>query len=277
MGVALEQAHGGEPEKGGCLVDLWTEVLAWLFSAEQYSGPGSIPQRVQEHLYYTGVAVAIAALVALPIGYFIGHTGRGGVILVGITGAARALPSFGLILLLVLLMGVSQRETASIIALVLLGIPPLLAGAYAGVSQIPRNVIDAARAQGMKEWQILFTVEVPLSLPLVLGGLRGAVLQIVATAILVAYVGLGGLGYDIIQGIPLRRFDQTIGTALVIVVVALVVDGVLALATKLATPHGVVVGRLRDVRAREGSPRLAPVTTSVASPEKNETREKEHT
>jgi osmoprotectant transport system permease protein len=277
MAVALEQTHCGKPQEGGGLVDLWTEALAWLFSAEQYSGPGSIPQRVMEHLYYTGLSVAIAAIIAIPIGYFIGHTGRGGVFLVGITGAARALPSFGLILLLVVLMGVSQRETASIIALVLMGIPPLLAGAYAGVSQIPRSVIDAARAQGMTERQILFTVEVPLSLPLVLGGLRGAVLQIVATAILVAYVGLGGLGYDIIQGIPLRRFDQTIGSALVIVIVALLLDGVLAVATKLATPRGVVVGRLNDVRAREGYPRSAPVTTSVASPEENEIREKERT
>jgi osmoprotectant transport system permease protein len=257
-------------------VDLLRDGLVWLLATEQYAGPGSIPQRILEHLYYTGVAVAIAAVIAVPIGYFIGHTGLGGVFLVGITGAARALPSFGLILLLVLLMGVTQRETAAIIALVLLGIPPLLAGAYAGINQIPRTVIDAARAQGMKERQILFTVEVPLSLPLVLGGLRGAVLQIVATATLVAYVGLGGLGYDIIQGIPLRRFDQTVGSALVIVMLALLLDAVLALATKLATPRGVVVGRLQDVRARENLSRSAPVTTAVASPENEETRDKEH-
>jgi osmoprotectant transport system permease protein len=173
-------------------------------------------------------------------------------------------------------MGVAQRETASIIALVLLGLPPLLAGTYAGVHQIPRSVIDAARAQGMTERQILFTVEAPLSLPLVLGGLRGAVLQIVATATLVAYVGLGGLGYAIIQGIPLRRFDQTVGSALVIVGLALTLDAVLALATKLVTPRGVVAGRLEDVRARETSQRLDPVTTAVASPPRKETREKEH-
>jgi osmoprotectant transport system permease protein len=272
----VEQASGCRPRESGGLMDLWRDALVWLFATEQYVGPGSIPQRIVEHLYYTGIAVACAALIALPIGYFIGHTGRGAVFLVGITGAARALPSFGLILLLVLLMGVAQRETASIIALVLLGIPPLLAGAYAGVHQIPRHVIDAARAQGMTERQILFTVEVPLSLPLVLGGLRGAVLQIVATATLVAYVGLGGLGYEIIQGIPLRRFDQTVGSALVIVGLALALDAVLALATKLVTPRGVVAGRLEDVRARENSQRLDPVTTAVASPPRKETREKEH-
>jgi osmoprotectant transport system permease protein len=258
-------------------MDLSRDAFIWLLATEQYVGPGSIPQRIAEHLYYTGVAVGIAALIAIPVGYFIGHTGRGGVWLVGIAGAARALPSFGLILLLVLLLGVTQRDFAAITSLVLLGIPPLLAGAYAGVNQVPRNVIDAARAQGMKEWQILFTVEVPLSLPLVLGGLRGAVLQVVATATLVAYVGLGGLGYEIIQGIPLRRFDQTIGTALVIVALALALDAVLALATKLGTPRGVLVGRLEDVRARERLKRTAPVTVVVASPERKEKLEKEPT
>jgi osmoprotectant transport system permease protein len=258
-------------------MDLFLDALAWLLSHEQYTGEGSLPQRTLEHLSYTASATVLAALFALPIGYFIGHTGKGGTWIVAMTGAARALPSFGLILLLVLLLGVSQRVTASLIALVLLGIPPLMAGAYSGMQQIPRSTIDAARAQGMTEWQIVWRVEVPLSLPLVLGGLRGAVLQIVATATLVAYVGLGGLGYDIIQGIPLRRFDQTIGTALVIVVVALALDAMLALATRVATPRGVQQGRLADVRARESGSRSAPVATVAASPEKEITQQRKNT
>jgi ABC-type proline/glycine betaine transport systems, permease component len=258
-------------------MDLFVEAMAWLFSPEQYRGEGSLPQRTLEHLSYTAGATLIATLIAVPIGYFIGHTGRGGTWVVGITGAARALPSFGLILLLVLLLGVSERVTAALVALVLLGIPPLMAGAYAGMQQIPRATIDAARAQGMTEWQIIRQVEVPLSLPLVLGGLRGAVLQIVATATLVAYVGLGGLGYDIIQGIPLRRFDQTMGAALVIVVVALTLDGLLAAATRWVTPRGVHQGRLADVRARDSLSRTAPVTSVVASPEKEITQQRKTT
>jgi len=249
-------------------MDLFLEALVWLFSAEQYQGEGSIPQRTLEHLVYTFGATLIAAVIAVPIGYFIGHTGRGGTWVVGMTGAARALPSFGLILLLVLLLGVSERVTASLVALVLLGIPPLMAGAYSGMHQIPRSTIDAARAQGMT------AVEIPLSLPLLLGGLRGAVLQIVATATLVAYVGLGGLGYDIIQGIPLRRFDQTMGAALVIVVVALTLDVLLAAATKWVTPRGVHQGRLADVRARASVSRTAPVATVAASPEKEITEQR---
>lgn len=258
-------------------MDLFLEALAWLFSPEQYRGEGSLPQRTLEHLSYTAGATLIAALIAVPIGYFIGHTGRGGTWVVGITGAARALPSFGLILLLVLLLGVSERVTASLVALVLLGIPPLMAGAYAGMQQIPRATIDAARAQGMTEWQIVGKVEIPLSLPLLLGGLRGAVLQIVATATLVAYVGLGGLGYDIIQGIPLRRFDQTMGAALVIVAVALTLDGLLAAATRWVTPRGVHQGRLADVRARDSLSRTAPVASAVASPEKEITQQRKTT
>ena len=236
-------------------MDFFIDGIMWLLDPDQYTGAGSLPQRTGEHLYFTALAVAIAMVVAIPGGYFVGHTGRGMVWLVGLAGAARALPSFGLILLFVLLLGVSGRHLAAFVALALLGIPPLLAGAYSGISQIPRGVIDAARAVGMTEWQILLRVEIPLSLPLVLGGLRAAVLQIVATATLVAYVGLGGLGYDIIQGIPLRRFDQTVGAALAIVVLALVLDGLLALATRLGTPRGVRVGRLADVRARAVAPR----------------------
>lgn len=227
------------------------QALAWLLSPDQYTGPGSIPQRLLEHLSYTGAAIAVAVAVAVPVGYYIGHTGRGSVWLVGLTGAMRALPTFGLILLLVMLVGVSQRALAALVALVILGIPPLLAATYSGVRQIPRSVIDAARAQGMTERQILFRVEIPLSLAIVLGGLRSAVLQVVSTATLVAYVGLGGLGYEIIQGIPLRRFDQTFGTALIIVALALVLDAGLAWATKRATPEGVRVGFGADIRARD--------------------------
>jgi len=231
-------------------MDIIADAWAWLIAPEQYQGPGSLPQRIFEHLLYTAVAVGVAAAIALPLGYFIGHTGRGRVWLVGLTGAARALPSFGLLLLLVLLLGVTQRDSAAVIVLVVLAIPPLLAGAYSGVNQISPRVIDAARAQGMTEAQIIFRIEVPLSLPLVLGGFRSAVLQVVATATLVAYVGLGGLGYAIIQGIPLRKFDQTFGTAVVIVILALALDGALALATRLATPKGVRLGKAIDVRAR---------------------------
>lgn len=234
-------------------MNVFADALAWLVSAENYTADGSIPQRIAEHLWFTAVAVGSAALIAVPLGYFIGHTGKGRIWVVGSAGAARAVPTFGLLLYLVLVLGVSQRTPAAIIALVLLAIPPLLAGAYAGIDQIDRSTLDAATAQGMTSWQLLRRVEIPLSLPLVIGGLRGATLQVVATVTLVAYVGLGGLGFDIIQGIPLRRFDQMVGSALLIVVLALALDGALAFLARVVTPEGVRSGRGADVRARQAA------------------------
>lgn len=234
-------------------MNVFADALAWLVSAENYIADGSIPQRIAEHLWFTAVAVGSAALLAVPLGYFIGHTGKGRIWVVGSAGAARALPTFGLLLYLALVMGVSQLTPAAIIALVLLAIPPLLAGAYAGIDQIDRSTLDAATAQGMTSWQLLRRVEIPLSLPLVIGGLRGATLQVVATVTLVAYVGLGGLGFDIIQGIPLRRFDQMVGSALLIVVLALALDAALAFLARVVTPEGVRSGRGTDVRARQAA------------------------
>jgi osmoprotectant transport system permease protein len=235
------------------------ETIHWLTDPSNYQGEGSIPERIMEHLDYTARAVGLAALVAIPAGYYIGHTGRGKVWIVGVSGAARALPTFGLMLYLVLVLGVTQRVWAALIGLIILAIPPLLAGAYAGIGQIDPKAIDAARAQGMTEWQILLRVEIPLSLPLLVGGVRGAVLQVVATVTLISYVGLGGLGFDLIQGIPLRRFDQVVGAAVLIVVLALVLDGLLAALARLVTPAGVRQGRVSDIRARTNG--SAPVLT----------------
>jgi osmoprotectant transport system permease protein len=238
-------------------MDVFSEAWQWLVDPGNYLGEGSLPQRSLEHLGYTLWVMAVASLIAIPLGFYIGHTGRGRGWAVGITGAARALPTFGLLLYLVVVLGVERREIAAVIALVLLAIPPLLAGAYSGVDQIDRRVLDAARAQGMTGWQLLLRVEFPLALPLVVGGIRNAVLQVVATVTLIAYVGLGGLGYDIIQGIPLRRFDQMIGSALAIVVIAIVLDALFALLTRVVTPVGVRKAGGEDIRAREGSRRLA--------------------
>ena len=224
-------------------MDLFAAALAWLFSPERLEGSGAITVRIGEHLFFTALAVLIAAVIAIPAGYLIGHTGKGREIAVAISGAARALPSFGLILLLVLLFGVLQVPLAAVVTFVLLAIPSILAGAYTGIQAIDRHTIDAARAIGMTEWQILWKVEVPLGLPLLIGGLRNGALQVVATVVLAAYVNLGGLGYDILQGLPLRRYDQMLGSAIVIMVLALAIDGLFGLVQKIVVPHGVTAGQ----------------------------------
>lgn len=229
-------------------MNLLADAIAWIFSPDRLTGSSPLPAAIGLHLFYTFLAVAISAAIAIPLGFYIGHTGKGRNLAVGISGAARAIPSFGLILLLVLVIGVTQKPLAATIAFVLLGIPSMLAGAYAGLEAIDRRVIDAARAVGMTEWQILFKVEIPLGLPLLIGGIRAGALQIVATVVLAAYVTLGGLGTYIIQGIPLRRYDMILGAAIVIVTLALVLDGLFAAIQHLVVPRGVTAGRPKELR-----------------------------
>jgi osmoprotectant transport system permease protein len=236
-------------------MDIFADAIAWLTSPEQYEGADALPLRIGEHLFFTFIAVLIAAVIAIPVGYLIGHTGKGREIAVGISGAARALPSFGLILLLVLLIGVTQKPLAAFIAFVLLAVPSILAGAYSGLESIDRRIIDSARAVGMTEWQILRKVEIPLGLPLLIGGIRSAALQVVATVTLAAYIGLGGVGLYIIAGLALREFDQMLGAAIVIVVLALVIDTLFALLQRFITPRGVAAGRASDSRTRSVRPR----------------------
>ncbi len=219
------------------------QAFSWIFAPEHQLGANAIAARVGEHSLYTLISLLVALVVALPLGYLIGHTHRGREVAVGLSGAARALPSLGLLSILTLVVGFSQAWVAAVIVLVLLGVPSILAGAYSGVQAIDRNIVDAARAVGMTEWQILLRVEIPLGLPILIGGIRSASLQIVATATLAAYVGLGGLGIYIFTGLPLRDLAQMLAGAILIAVVALVIDGVLAVIQRLVTPRGVVSAR----------------------------------
>lgn len=246
-------------------MNLFAEAFAWLFSPERWEGQYALPILLGQHLLYTVSSVLIAAVIAVPVGWLIGHTGRGREVAVAISGAARAVPSFGLMVLLVLLLGVLRVPEAATITFVLLAIPSLLAGAYTGLDAIDRRVIDAARATGMTEWQIFWKVEVPLGLPLLVGGLRAATLQVIATVTIAAYVNLGGLGWPIIQGIPLRRFDQVLGGAILVAVLALVADLLLALAQRAAVPAGIRVAAGPTTKTPRTRRRAASTTASAAS------------
>ena len=153
-----------------------------------------------------------------------------------------------------------------VVVLVILAIPPLLAGVYAGIESIDRSIIDAARAVGMSEWQILGGVEIPLGLPLMIGGLRSAVLQVIATATIAAYVGLDGLGGFLIDGLAVRDYTIAIVGAILVAALALVIDAILALIQKLVVPRGVsrgTAGTTRSTGSRSHRPRTAirmPIT-----------------
>jgi osmoprotectant transport system permease protein len=203
------------------------QAFDFIFTAENWSGKAGLANRILEHLQYTFVAVAVSALIAIPIGLIIGHTRRGSFAVVTTVNALRALPTLGVLLLGVLLWGLGLLPPT--VALTLLGVPPLLAGTYAGIANVDPKVADAARAMGMTEWRVLTRVEVPNALPLILGGLRTATLQIVATATVAAYASLGGLGRYLIDGIMVR-------------LLALLLDGLLAAAVWASAPG---TGRLR--------------------------------
>jgi osmoprotectant transport system permease protein len=216
------------------------QALSYLFTAANWTGPVGLAARTVEHLEYTAAAVAVSALIAIPVGMIVGHTGRGTLVVVSLVNALRALPTLGVLLLAVLLWGLGL--VPPIVALMLLGIPPLLAGTYAGISAVDRTVVDAARAMGMGELQVLLRVEVPNALPLILGGLRTATLQVVATATVAAYASLGGLGRYLIDGIKVRQFHIALVGALMVAALALLLDGALGFAIWASVPG---TGRLR--------------------------------
>jgi osmoprotectant transport system permease protein len=230
-----------------------TQALSYLFTADNWLGPVGLAARTLEHLEYTAAAVAVSALVAVPLGLIVGHTGRGTLVVVSLVNALRALPTLGVLLLAVLLWGLGL--VPPIVALMLLGIPPLLAGTYAGVSAVDRSVVDAARSMGMSELRVLFRVEVPNALPLIMGGLRTATLQVVATATVAAYASLGGLGRYLIDGIKVRQFHIALVGALMVVALALILDGVLAFAVWASVPG---TGRLRPRPHHQTSKSLQP-------------------
>ncbi|HET9893040.1 ABC transporter permease [Mycobacterium sp.] len=215
-------------------------AISYVLTADNWTGPVGLAARILEHLEYTALAVGASALIAIPIGLIIGHTGRGTLLVVGAVNGLRSLPTLGVLLFGTLLFGLGLGP--SLVALMLLGVPALLAGTYAGIANIEPTVVDAARAMGMTETQVLLRVEVPNALPLILGGLRNATLQVVATATVAAYASLGGLGRYLLDGIKEREFHLALVGALMVAALALVLDGLLALAVWVSVPG---TGRLR--------------------------------
>ncbi len=241
-------------------------ALRWLTDPGNWTGSGSplpIVDRIIEHLAYTAIAVGAAAAIALPLGLYIGHTGRGRHFVIGFTGATRALPTLGVVFFLFMVFGsVLTTPVAglvgSLVALVLLAIPSMLAGAYSGVESVDAEVVDAARASGMTEGQILRQVEIPLGLPLMIGGVRAAVLQVIATATIASYVGLGGLGRIISSGIGLNDYDRILAGALLVTALALLADGLIAGIQRLTR-------RARTDAARRSRGPAPPRTTTAPS------------
>lgn len=242
---------------------LFFAAMAFIFDPQNLLGDKGILPRVIDHLLYTGLSLGAALVVGIPIGLLIGHTGKGKNLVVALTGSFRAIPTFGLLLFIILFTGLGLWPLVFVLAV--LAIPPIIAGAYSGLDAVNRETIDAARAIGMTEWQILAKVELPLALPLILGGIRSATLQIIATATIAGYVGLTGLGRFLIEGLALHDYTIAFAGAILVAALALAVDGLFALIQKLAVPHGVSRGSARptnDFRRRIRPPAMTttPIT-----------------
>ncbi|WP_329456967.1 ABC transporter permease [Streptomyces sp. NBC_01497] len=212
-------------------------ISAFFSDGAHWHGYDGIPTRLLEHVEYSLIALGIAAGVGLPVGLVTGHFGRGGNALALLATAARALPSFGLLVLLFVLMGLSKLPV--LIPLVVLAIPPILVTTYEAVRTVDPAPVDAARGMGMHRAKVLFQVELPVALPLILSGLRSAAIQVVSTATIAAYVSFGGVGRYIVDGLYQRNYEKVVGGATLVAALALATLGLFALASRFAVSRGV--------------------------------------
>ncbi|MFD7425514.1 ABC transporter permease [Streptomyces sp. NPDC059818] len=210
------------------------KAWSWLTTSAHWYGDDGIWTRLGQHLYLTVVCLLISCLIALPVALVLGHLGKGGALAVNISNVGRAVPTFAVLVLLLLTPVGRFGEGPTIVALVLFAVPPLLTNAYVGMREVDQDVVRAARGMGMTGRQLLFQVEVPLALPLILTGVRIAAVQLVATATIAALAGGGGLGRIITAGFNLASTAQVVAGAVLVAAFALVVEGLFEVAQRLA-------------------------------------------
>jgi osmoprotectant transport system permease protein len=217
-------------------MDVVGDVLRWLNDPVQWSGPGGIPVRTLQHVWYSLLATGIATAIALPIGIAIGHTGRGGLVAVNLTNLGRAIPSLGIIILMFTLVGFGIVPI--LVALVALAVPPIVTNSYVGIRSVDPDVREAAEGMGMRGRQVLWQVELPVAMPLIMAGVRTSTVQVVATATLAAYVGLGGLGRYLIDGLSQSDLPQVVGGAILVALLSLLTELLLGRVQALVVSRG---------------------------------------
>ena len=224
-------------------MNLVEQTIAWLTNAARWSGGDGIPIRLLEHLVLSGAAFAIAVAIALPIGLAVGHTGRGASFAVNLANLGRAVPTLATIGIVApftqaLDPALGFTVYPTLIGLVVLALPPVLVNAYSGVASVDRDLNEAARGMGMRERQILAGIEVPISLPVILAGLRLAAVTIVATANLGAIFGFGGLGRYLGDGIAQNDNGQLFGGVALAAGLTLLTEGGFALLQRATESPG---------------------------------------
>ena len=234
-----------------------SDVWSFLTSSQQWHGDESIPTLVLQHLQLTAVSVLIAAVVALPIGVVLGHLRRGGASAINIANVGRALPALALLILGVQWFGISEpsgilaplRSIPAFVAMFALAVPPMIANAYVGVASVDDEIREAARGMGMNGRQVLWRVELPVSVPLIMAGVRTAAVAVVATATLAAYVDSGGLGRYIVDGFAVQDNVKVFAGGFLVALLAIAVElSLAALQRRLVSP-GLRGGRTTELAA----------------------------
>jgi len=237
-------------------------ILGWFTDPTNWTSSDGIPTQIGYHLLYSGVALLLALAIGVPLGIFIGYTGRGEALVAGLANALRALPSLGLLVLLFLVIspvvsGQFVYVLPTVVVLVLLAVPPILTGTYAGIQSADPDAVGAARGMGFTKRQILLRVQLPCALPLMISGVRSSTLQIVSTATIAAYLGLQGLGRFILDGRAQANFAEMAGGAVLVAVLAIVLEVSFAWLGRIVVSPG-----LRRVASKSST----PLATAVVEP-----------
>jgi osmoprotectant transport system permease protein len=250
------------------------DVVNWFTDGSHWSGNDGVIHRLTEHVQISVVSIAAAALIALPIGFLIGHVRKGGIATVNISNIGRALPSFALLILMVQIFGLGEPSGAfsfigsfpTFVVLVAIAIPPMLTNTYIGMVGVDPEVREAARGMGMSGRQLLRGVEAPIALPLVWAGIRTGAIAVVATATLAAYTGWGGLGRFIIDGLSTQDYVQVFAGALLVALLAIVFEFGLAVLQHLTVSRGLRVSARPGGRVEDAVPEVAAKAAAPPRP-----------
>ena len=240
-------------------MELIGTTIAWLTDPANWQGPDGIPTRVLAHILVSGTALLFALLIGLPIGLIVGHTRKGAAVAINVANIGRALPTLAVITLVLPVTVLIDNQLGfkvypTLIALVILGLPPIIVNTYTGISSVDPDLIEAARGMGLTERRVLTRVEIPVSIPVISGGVRAAATQIVATATLGAIFGGVGLGRFLVEGIAQNDNGMIFGGVTLVALLCVATEGLFTWIQRRLTspglaPAAVWMSRLQDVPA----------------------------
>lgn len=221
-------------------------VAQWLADPAHWTGDDGIPTRLLQHVQLSAEAVLLGAVIALPLGILLGHYGRFGNLAISLSNVGRAVPSFGILIIAFQIW--SLGDVPIIIALTALAIPPIVTNSFVAMTEVDKDIKDAARGMGYRDLVQLMRVELPLAIPLVMAGIRTSAVQVVATATLAAYIGGGGLGRYIVDGYATQIYREVFAGAILVALLALATEVSLSAVERLLTPRGIRLLRVPTTR-----------------------------